>query len=1278
VSDLIRPYVPRPVIDWLRDEPDAAHRQVRGTLAFADISGFTTLTERLARRGKVGAEEMGDLLNSTFAQLLVPAYDHGAALIKWGGDAVLLLFDGDGHEARACRAAWEMQRTIKRTGQLRTSAGAVTLRMSIGIHSGALDLFLLGSCHRELIVTGPAATQTTVMEQAAEAGDVILSPETAAAVGLRHTSPAPGRGLLLTSAPDAELVPQRARAVRIPQTLATAVPEVIRQHVISGSVESEHRFVTTGFVQFKGADELLTSQGPEALTAALAEVVDVTAKAAARHEVTFLATDVAADGGKVILLAGAPRSHDRAEERMLCALREIMDAPTTLPLRAGATSGRAFTGDFGPHYRRTYSIVGDSVNLAARLMAHAQLGQLVVTPELLDRSHTRFEAEALPPFLVKGKSEPIEAKVVGPATSGTVTGTGERTPLVGRDAEMAAIAQCLGEARAGRGSSLDIVGEAGLGKTRLVEELCALAGGDQVFGVACDGLDGATPYGVWRRLLTGVLGGSGEALTETVDVRCPQLSPWLPLLAGVLGVEVAMTPEVAALDERFRPARLARTVTTLLTAMLDTATLLVFEDAHLMDEASAELLKAVRAVTSSRPWLVAVTRRPAQEASTQGTTLTLSPLDDHASAALLEAATEEQPLPPHELDRLRDHAGGNPLFLFELLAARRRIGDLDSLPDSLEGILASSIDDLERVPRRALRTASVLGSRFERSVLDAVLATAELQCSDDDWRALEPFLVQDRGEVSFRHELLREAAYQALPFRQRTQLHDRAGEVIEQTRHNKQHGDQLAALSYHFFHAQRYAKAVEYSRRAGEQAAGQYANVEAALFFTRALESSRLAGCEPAEQRHLAEALGDVWFRLGELTKAENAFLEARRIAADDPYARAQLGLRIAKVRTRAGRMPSALRWLSRGLNDLADCRSPKDQELASRLCAWYAKVRHEQGKQHEAIRWAREAIARGEPVGAKAVLAEAYQHLDRASIALGSYAYGAEVQRALEIWEELGERTWQAAVLNHLGIRAYFQGNWTEALAQYQRAREALEGIGDQWNAAVAAMNIAEIYTDQGRLAEADGIARQALRVFRAADTPGMIAVSDALLARIATCMGDVDQALELFAAARTGFAADGEHAYLAEVAARTLECRVLRGDVSDVLAGAQDLLTKAIGTGQVSIVPLLHRVRGWALALDDDLAGARAAFEESLGRARALEARAEIALALDGLLKLAEHLGEALSPELTEERDLMFTRLGIEAVPCVALPRPRVIRLPQQGTRVLASRVSARGRPD
>src|SRR6185312_17447206 len=163
---LLRPYLPRLFVEWLRSTPDRAWREVEGSLAFVDISGFTRLTERLARHGRIGAEEMSDTLSATFSALLAVAYDDGAGLVKWGGDAVLLLFQGEDHAARAARASYRMRATLRDLGKLETTAGRVVLRMSVGIHSGAFHFFLVGdpALHRELLVSGPAASVCAEIE----------------------------------------------------------------------------------------------------------------------------------------------------------------------------------------------------------------------------------------------------------------------------------------------------------------------------------------------------------------------------------------------------------------------------------------------------------------------------------------------------------------------------------------------------------------------------------------------------------------------------------------------------------------------------------------------------------------------------------------------------------------------------------------------------------------------------------------------------------------------------------------------------------------------------------------------------------------------------------------------------------------------------------------------------------------------------------------------------------------------------------------------------------
>ncbi len=251
-SRFLTPYVPRLVIDWLHEQPEVPYRAIDGTGVFADISGFTNLTERLARRGRAGAEEMGDVLNLVFEQLLSAAYEFGAGLVKWGGDAVFLLYDGPEHAARACRSALEMQAVIAKAGRVETSSGVVRLRISIGIHSGLLDFLLVGNRFRELIVTGPAATAVAQMEKAAEATEIVVSPATAdqlGAAGYQRPDRTKGGGLLLTVAPDVARWPNRDSVVpSIDLSVAFSAP--LRDHLLSGTVENEHRSVTVAFLEF--------------------------------------------------------------------------------------------------------------------------------------------------------------------------------------------------------------------------------------------------------------------------------------------------------------------------------------------------------------------------------------------------------------------------------------------------------------------------------------------------------------------------------------------------------------------------------------------------------------------------------------------------------------------------------------------------------------------------------------------------------------------------------------------------------------------------------------------------------------------------------------------------------------------------------------------------------------------------------------------------------------------------------------------------------------------
>jgi class 3 adenylate cyclase len=849
---LVTAYVPRLLIQRLAERPDASVEEVDGTIAFVDISGFTRLSERLATKGRVGAEELTEAIESCFTALLALAYENGGSLIKFGGDALLLFFTGEDHGLRACRTAVWMRRALREIGKLETSGGKVNLRMSVGIHSGSFHFFLVGGSHREFMIAGPAASRTVSMEHAADAGEIVVSHATAALLPEHVLGPDRGAGRLLRRAPEGPIAPGvQSELTADPAQLLACIPLAIRGHLLAGVQEPEHRRATVAFLRFDGTDELIRAQGGGAVAEALDELIRDVQREVDAQEICFLGTDVDEDGGKIILTAGVPSGTGNDEERMLLALRAIATGPRTLPLRIGVHRGPVFAGDIGPPYRRTYTIMGDTVNLAARLMANATPGELLATREVLHHSNTCFSIQALEPFPVKGKSLLVQAYAVGDAAGTRARVETVRVPLKGRGFEMAALRTALAEAREGEGRLVEIIGEPGIGKSRLVAELESKAGDLLLLSIKCELYRSSTPYSPFRRLLERVLGvdeGTDDAramerLTTIVASSAPTLLPWLPLLGIPLDLRATETPETKALDERFRRGRLEEVVGELLRALLPAPTLIVIEDAHWMDEPSADLLRHLTTTLPGMPWLICVTRR-AEGAGfhapedARGITMRPAPLDEADCLALLESLTQDHPLSPHQTLALARRSGGNPLLARELLSAMQAAGSIDGLPDSVESLMTSRIDRLTVPDRMLLRRAAVLGTSFSPQLLGELLDGHTPPPSEDDWHRLAEFVeLRPDGTVAFRRSLIRDAAYEGLPFRLRRDLHARAGESIERSVSDA--AEEAELLSLHFFHARRLEPAWRFSRLAGHRARAKYAPVEAAEFYQRAVEAAR-------------------------------------------------------------------------------------------------------------------------------------------------------------------------------------------------------------------------------------------------------------------------------------------------------------------------------------------------------------------------------------------------------------------------------------------------------
>jgi class 3 adenylate cyclase/tetratricopeptide (TPR) repeat protein len=1252
----LEPYIPRLAAEWEHDAPGALWREIEATCCFVDISGFTALSERLAKRGRIGAEELTEVLNHVFSRMLEVAYSKGGALLKFGGDALLLAFTGDDHPRMAAEGAVAMRAALREARTLPTSVGRVNLRMSVGVHSGVFHLFRVGDVHRELIITGPAASTTTRMEQTADAGEIVISPETAdrlpsAAVGQAKEN---GRLLRWRRVVEGGRGPIPARPVP-PAAVEGSVPIALRDRLTQRGGESEHRLASVAFVKFSGTDDLLASDGPDATAGALDTIVRSVQRAAELESVTFLASDIDANGGKIILTTGVPATQEDDEGRILRAVRMVMDEQHPLPVRVGVNRGHVFSGDIGTAYRRTFTVMGDTVNLAARLMAAANPGDIYATATILDQSRTQFATAALDPFSVKGKSEPVQAYRVNDATGSKSTSYGE-FPLRGRDKELATLLHSYKSAEAGQGGSVVIDAERGAGKTRLVNEFVASAEPGQVLWLQGEAHSTGVPYQPLRPALRAVLGvddkdrqAAGQQLLSTVSALAPELLPFVPLLAPLADAEITPTPQSAAVAEEFVRQRIADLVVGLLDAAAALPLLIVAEDAHWFDETTSEICTRLAAAARDRCWLICATRRSGLggfELSEPETTLPLTLLSNDAALEIVEAATDTAPLRPHERDGIVARAGGNPLFLEELVRIVRDTS-VESLPDTLDAVAMREIDSLPTTPRHVLRLASVLGRSFERSLLVQLLDSESVDAGTDPFEELTAQLVPEpmsRGSVRFRHALIQEAAYQSLPFRQRLVLHRKVGEAIE--RGASQAEDVAPLLSFHFLAAQDWERTWTYSRIAADVAKTAHAPGEEATHLERAVTASRrMNTVDSGALATVFSDLGLAFELLGEYNRAEDAYRHALKELHSDLRRRAQLAYHRAHLQGEyLGRQPSALRQLRIAKGWLTD-DGPVVAGLRALLTAEESAVRLRQGRLVEGLARANDAVLQATQADDKRALARALDLQNTLLVLTGHQDEAIHLDEALELYEELGDGVHVASTLNNLGNTAFMGLRWNEATDFWARSAEASAAVGDLASSARAHVNLGDVRALQGRLDEAVALLGPARRTFESFGYRTMIAWTEMCLGRATAFRGELEAGIALERSALAQFIEIGAHMESLEACAHLAEVLVfgrMLAEAKDVLARAHEIERHV---GESPLGPLVERVELTLAAASGDHISLFEELDGFLDRTRSLGANATYESLV--VLALAERIGD--TQRHAEILGLM-DQLGIVSLPMLA----------------------------
>jgi class 3 adenylate cyclase/tetratricopeptide (TPR) repeat protein len=1241
-------------VDWMRDEPERRWRVVDGSLCFADISGFTALSERLARRGRVGAEELVQTLSGVFGEMVDIAAERGGQLLKFGGDALLFLFPGKDHTAAAAGAAAEMRRELRRAAQVPTAVGRLRLSMSVGVHSGDVHLFLVGAPTRELLVLGPAVGATIAAEHAAGGGQILLT--NAAAARLVSTATKrhdPAHHLLRwRRAPgDPVEVPERPPA---PDPLIRALLPVGLAGALADNPEPGHRIATVAFVRFSGTDRLL-ADGMDTAAAALDDLVGTIQAAVHDEQVTLLGIDIDTDGGKVICSTGVPTRTEDDEGRMLRALGRINSAHFPCAVQIGVNRGHVFAAELGSPRRAAYSAMGDTTNTAARIAAATPAGAIYAHPSVLENARTLRGARPVGPLTFKGKREPMTVYEVGEELGPRRRSQQDTLPVVGRDVELGRLRDALARRRDGEGGVVTVTGPPGLGKSRLVRDALASGDGSARVELRAEPYGLSTPYRPLRdpvRELLGIERAESAAMTASLlrkleDVA-PALVPFAPLLGGVAHVDVPPTPEVDAIADRYRPDRTADVLVELLRLDAPDGLVIVVEDGQWVDEPTALVLARLAALTDVLPWLLIVTRRdaPGGFVPTDGEQLVVGPLSDDSVRDLVNLATEATPLRPHELDSIVAQAAGSPLFIEELSRAVLAVSSLETVPDSINAAIAAQVDALAPPARRVLAYAAVLGRSFRRQVLFELMHADGFDLDEATRAELDLFFDRDGpARVRFHNGLVRDVVYEGMAYRTRARLHGIAAETLERISEDRDVESDM--LAHHFWQAGDALRALSYSLRAADRAERMYANAEAAAQLERALDAARrLPAVTRDEQFACWQRLGELRDRAGLLGGALDAYSRAATLVPNDPVLRAGLLLRRAHAHERAGSYPLALRTASRVRNLLDGIRSAGAGAVRADALAFTALVRQRQEHVLEALRQAESAMQEGRSSGALAAQARASNVISWAATMLGRPDAADWARRSLALYEAAGELNGQADLANNLGIQAYYEGRWSDALELYRRSRDACARVGNVIDAAATDANIGEVLVNQGRFDEAEPLLRDASRVLRASGHLWGAAFAEMHLGRLLARAGDVDHAIVVLTAVRARFASLGRGASVYETSLHLADCLTLAGRPSDALAE----LAGSVGatSDDVSIFDAARsRVTAEALVSLGRVEEASDAFVAGIAAARAWALEYDLSLLLAASTAIPFSVSTGRDEPAADESARLLDRLGVVAQP-------------------------------
>ena len=1141
-----------------RELPDRAH----GVALFADISGFTPLTEVLANElgARRGSEELTAQLNRVLTEVIEVIIRHGGDVISFAGDAVTCWLDGDdGRRGAAC--GLDIQQTMASIGTIRTPGGTeVVLAIKVAVAVGPVRRMVVGDPAIELIdvLAGRLMDEMADAEHLAEKGDVVLARSALDSLGdaavvseIRYGADGNEVGVLAGLRVEVAVGAPMATESRLDDALVRPwiLPAVYEQLAAGrGELLAELRAAYPVFVRFGGIDY---DDDPDA-SAKLDEFVRRAQRVLADFGGNLLQLNIGDKGAYLYAVFGAPHSHEDDASRAANAALELLaleGETAACDLQIGIAHGRVRSGSCGHPMRQTFTCLGDAVNLAARLMSKAPPGQAYISDEVRRALTPRVECQLVGEMTVKGKAEPVRVlAIVGLRMRPVQREIRYPLPMIGRDAEMAAFEHALAEVDAGSGRVVAVAAEAGRGKSRLISEFVRhlAASGITVGWGEAQSFGRTTSYLVWRDVWRTLLGVDDDAddhaqrveVTRRLAAISADHAHRAPLLTAVIGTTLDDNELTSTFDAKLRKTSLESLLVDLIRARAGDAPLaIVLEDCHWIDPLSRDLLEELVLATTSLPVLFVLAYRPADvpggglglDRVPTFQELRLDELDAGNAHLVLRAKLEQLFGPavnpaPGLVQFVIERAQGNPFYLEELInyihglgvdpadpAAFRRL----EIPDTLLRLVQSRIDMLADVPRTVLKVASVVGRNFESPFVHGYYP--ELGSLDIVENALEAARQADVVRIDrredhswlFRHVVARDVAYDSMPYATRAAMHDRAGAYIEAAGPHAIERD-LDLLAYHYWLGNDRDKKREYGVRAGVAAQARYANDDAAEHFQRVLPL-----LADGERVGVLRRLGKVLELRGGWVDAETTYRSAIELATHvgDDRQRAGAQADLAESLRKQGRFDDAHQQLTDAGVTFTRIDDPAGLALVLHLQGTLASQQGQYGPARLAYEQSLEIRQR---LGEQASIGSLFSNLAVVAENEGDLEGAKEMnERALAIREGVGDR-WAICVShNNLGMIALLQQDFFTAEMRFQESMRLATEVGDRWIVAVGHHNLANANLGLGRLDQAGADFLQALQAYEDYSDQWSIALLAEDMVPLAVANEQFTAALELVGAA-------------------------------------------------------------------------------------------------------------------------------------------------------------------